>query len=362
MQVKLALALFLLAGICLLVWPVYSQEKQEKVCFETSLHHTTRGMATWYEAEDGFFAITDVPYEDLGCMESCHVASCNDCHLEQQDDKLAYTVSKAKKSETCLKCHSREKATIGMDKANDSLGVHMRAGMQCADCHSAREVHGDGTSYESMRAPGAMDTECENCHTEDAQEYPAVPQTQSHFIHGDKLDCTACHVQNSMTCYNCHFGVLKETDSKPESMVGKAKDFLLLVKYEDRITSGTIQSLVGAKDEPFVAYVPYFTHSVSKQGLKCEECHNSEALQQITKGENFSPVQYKDGELSFYKGVIPAVPDRLSWIFLHKQDGDWVPFEPEKEPLQQMAVYAEPLSDSELEGMALEQTYSPPQE
>ncbi|MGM0424445.1 MAG: cytochrome c3 family protein [Thermodesulfobacteriota bacterium] len=359
MQRKFVFILFVLGLLFLLTWPVYSQQEKEELCFETSLHHTTRGMATWYEAEDGFFAITDVPYEQLGCMESCHVASCNDCHLEEIDDKYAYTVSKAKKAETCLKCHAREKATIAMDKANDSLGVHMRAGMQCADCHSAREVHGDGTIYESMRAPGAMDTECENCHTMDAEDYPAVPQTQSHFIHGDRLDCTACHVQNSMTCYNCHFGVLKETDSKPQSMVGKAKDFLLLVKCQDKVCSGTIQSLVGTNDEPFVAYVPYFTHSVSKQGLKCEECHNSKALQAIMQGDSFSPVEYKDGQLSFYKGVIPAVPDRLDWIFLHKQDGSWAQFEPEQNPLQQMAVYAEPLGESELEGMALEQTYTP---
>lgn len=349
--------ILVLACTALLLWAWPAQSEKQKECFKTSLHHTTRGMATWYDAHDGFSAITKIPYKELGCKD-CHTASCNDCHLEEKDGSYAYSIAKAQRSSTCLKCHSREKATIAMDTANDSLGVHIKAGMQCADCHSAREVHGDGTCYESMRSPGAMDTACTNCHSQDSTAFTPIPQSESHMVHNDKLDCTACHVDNSMTCYNCHFGVLEKTKSKPQSMVTKSKEFLLLVKYNGKFMSGTMQTLVGPNNYPFVAYVPYFTHSVTKQGRKCESCHSSKALEQLAAGKTFKPSAFKDGKLSFFNGVIPVVPDRIEWTFLEKKKDTWTPFTPQVRPLVQMAVYAEPFTEAELERMALEQIYT----
>ena len=45
---------------------------------------------------------------------------------------------------------------------------------------------GDGTNYDSMLEPGAIDAACENCH-----DMPA-----SHDPHGGKLDCGSCHIQS----------------------------------------------------------------------------------------------------------------------------------------------------------------------
>ncbi len=345
MKSKWCIVLFCLLSLLLLPWPVSSDETED--CFKTSLHHTTHGMARWYDAKDGFSAVTGVPYKDLGC-KNCHVSSCNCCHLDKKDGAYFYSIDQARKSETCLKCHSREQATLGMDKERNTLGVHIKAGMQCADCHSARELHGDGTKYESMRQPGAMDTECSNCHD--------PKQSQAHTVHKDKLHCTACHVQNSMTCFNCHFGVLKETQSKPKSMAGKAKDFLLLVKYQGKVTSGTMQTLVAPDNYPFVTYVPYFTHSISQKGKDCEECHATEAVKILAEGREFVPGIVKDGKLEFYKGVIPVVPDQLKWPYLEKKDGKWTEFKPTSKPLIQLGVYAEPLTLEEVKKMAIKQT------
>ncbi len=331
----------------------HSGKKASKECFKNSLHYTTRGMKHWYNSQKGFSAITKTPYRELGC-KNCHTASCNDCHLSETDAGFSYSLKKARKSETCLKCHSRERATISIDKKRDSLGVHMQASMECADCHSAREVHGDGECYDSMRAPDAMDTECENCHTKDSTEYPPIPKTRSHSVHRDKLDCSACHVQNSMTCYNCHFGQLKKTKSKPQSMVTKAKDFLLLVKYEGKVTSGTMQSLVGADDYPFIAYVPYLTHSISAEGRKCEACHGNKAVEKLAAGEKFTPASYTNGKMEFFQGVIPVAPNYLDWPFLKKKGNKWTTFKPDHEPLIQMGVYANPLNKKELRKMAME--------
>ena len=348
---------FILSIVTLLMvcsWPVYAEQQQD--CFSSSLHHTGEGMRYWYEAEDGFMAITGVPYEKLGC-KNCHVKGCNDCHLKKTEKGLVYSLEMARDRKTCLKCHAREKATIKLDEGRDTLGVHMKADMTCSDCHTSREIHGDGNIYKSMRDPGAMDAACTNCHTKDSEDYPVVPETKSHTVHKNKLDCNACHVQNTLTCYNCHFGELARTKSKPKSFVAKVKDFLLLVKYRGKVTSGTMQTLVGPKNEPFIAYVPYFTHSIMGEGRKCEQCHATKAVNILASSKKFTPATFKDGKLEFYKGVLPLVPSLLNWPFLEKKEGKWVPFEPTLKPLIQMAVYAEPFTQDELKKLQTKQKY-----
>ena len=113
-------------------------EPQDK-CFMSSLHHTGEGMRYWYEADDGFMAITGTPYHKLGC-KNCHVKSCNDCHLESTKEGLVYSTAKARSSQTCLKCHSREKATIKYDELMDCMGAHACAYLGCVDCHSKKEI------------------------------------------------------------------------------------------------------------------------------------------------------------------------------------------------------------------------------
>jgi hypothetical protein len=66
---------------------------------------------------------------------------------------------------------------------------------------------------------------------------------------------------------------------------------------------------------------------------------------------------FKNGKLEFYKGVIPLVPDLLKWPFLEKKAGKWVEFIPEKKPLIQLGVYAEPFTQDELDALNEEQIY-----
>jgi len=54
---------FILSIVTLLMvysWPVYAEQQQQD-CFSSSLHHTGEGMRYWYEAKDGFMAITGIP-------------------------------------------------------------------------------------------------------------------------------------------------------------------------------------------------------------------------------------------------------------------------------------------------------------
>jgi len=355
MKVKFCSALFIVTLLIVLFsWSVYAEQRLK--CFSSSLHYTGEGMRFWYEAKDGFMAITGIPYTKLGCKK-CHVKSCDDCHLKKTKEGFIYSTDLAQSSQTCLKCHAREKATIKYDEMIKCLGVHAKASMSCMDCHTKREVHGDGKFYNSMRQSGAMDVACTNCHTKDTVDYPLLPNTKSHTIHKGKLHCNACHVQNAISCYNCHFGVLAKTKSKPKSFAMKIKDFLLLVKYKGKVTSGTIQTLVGHKNEPFIVYVPYFTHSIMSEGRKCEQCHATKAVNILASSKKFSPVTFKNGKLEFYKGVIPLAPDLLNWLFLEKKEGKWVPFQPKVKPLVQMGLYAEPFMQDELKKLQKKQKY-----
>jgi hypothetical protein len=110
---------------------------------------------------------------------------------------------------------------------------------------------------------------------------------------------------------------------------------------------------VGPDNYPFITYVPYFTHSVRAEGRACDDCHGTEAAEAIAAGKTFQPAWVKDGELSFYSGVIPLAPQQLDWPFLEKKGGKWVPFTPKNKPLIQLGVYAEPLSAREIKKMKL---------
>lgn len=353
---KNVLALFVIIAVLVGGVEVYAAEQIQKNFFSNSLHKTANGMRYWYEAKDGFKSVTKIPYDELACKK-CHATSCDTCHLENTKDGPTYSVDVAQKRETCLKCHSRAKAVFAMDEKKDALDVHIKSGMICVDCHTSREIHGDGVAYDSMRDPAAKDAACTNCHTKKSEDFPAIPKSKSHRVHKGKLDCNACHVRTTLTCYNCHFGEFARTKNKPQSFAGKVKDFLLLVKYKGKITSGNLQSLVSAEDKAFIVYAPYLTHSIMSEGRKCEKCHNTEAVNTLASNKEFTVATFKNGKSNFYKGVIPLVPDLLNWPFLRKEKNEWVTFEPKEEPVIQMGLYVEQFTKKELKKMKIRQYY-----
>ena len=328
-----------------------STDKPESSCltsfFTDSLHYTGEGMRRWYEEEGGFMETTNMPYDQLDC-KSCHVKSCDQCHLKKKRAKSVFKRKIAKDMNTCLACHSREGLTFRFDGEQNNLDVHVAAGMVCASCHRHYDVHGDGRFRPSMRHPKGVRTHCVSCHVDQEQESPEFdPETDSHSVHGNKLDCAACHVRTTMACYNCHFDTFLKTGSRKGNFV-PMKDWLLLINYEGKVTSGSAMTLV-YRNKKFIAYVPYYTHSVTSEGRDCKDCHLNPAVIKIQKGEKVPVVDFKNNQMISWKGVVPVIDGKLDWVFLNRTKKGWEPVRTDEAPRVQFAAYGSPLTEAQFQ-------------
>ncbi len=218
-------------------------------------------------------------YRSSGCS-ACHVLYADD-GLSRSGDKaipkdepghpIRHEMTSAIPATQCLHCHNRGGRTgvsfVGMMES-DGYGtpfnadgtkqpklhgknynhlqqdVHYEAGMECIDCHTMNDVHGDGNVYSKREQ--AVEIECTDCHG-DLDRYSAmetsrgtpmenlqkrndrilltakisdrlheVPQVRALAErsalpaamrikgHLDKLECYACHARWAPQCYGCH--------------------------------------------------------------------------------------------------------------------------------------------------------------
>ncbi|MBN2775187.1 MAG: hypothetical protein JXR31_13100, partial [Prolixibacteraceae bacterium] len=323
---------------------VYSQESNKENCFySSSLHFTANGMKYWYGKEQGGLeSVIDVPYEKAGCTK-CHVASCDACHKTIVDGKPVYSTEEARKQETCLKCHARESSMIlKIDKNANTPDVHVQAGMTCVDCHTSREFHGDGVEYQSMKQHGAMDVKCTNCHE-------SVSESQSHTVHGDKLDCNACHVRHVLSCTNCHVETMVKTGKRVAVPVSGWK---FLMNYEGKVTAANMQTFLAPENKTLLMFAPQFSHSVKKEGDKCEDCHASDNVKMVLKKE-INLTWLEDGTVKQTKGIFPVVDGvKYNTVFQDYKDEVWTPIEKQLDPKIQYVGYGTPLTKEQMEKLS----------
>ncbi|MDD5153871.1 MAG: hypothetical protein PHR03_04280 [Desulfovibrionales bacterium] len=315
--------------------------KKEDCFFSSSLHATAGGMSYWYDkSRGGLEIITGVPYSDLGC-KNCHVSSCDACHNKEANGKLTYSVETAKNQEKCLSCHAREGVIMKIDREANTPDVHFANGMNCMDCHTAREIHGDGIEYKSMKEQGAMDVTCEQCHE-------SLTKSASHTIHGNKLDCKACHVRQVVSCNNCHF----ETMIKEKKRVSlPVSGWKFLMNYEGKVTSANMQSFVAPGDKTFLMFAPQFSHSVKRDGTKCEECHATETVKQILKG-SIDLSWLEGGKKQNKKGIIPVVSGvQYNCVYQNFNNGTWTLISNPPAPKIQYVGFGSPLTEKQLRQM-----------
>ena len=289
-------------------------------------------------------AAQNIPITD---GSTCHpsVNSCDRCHAKGKPPEVAYSVAEARKNDTCLACHGREKFAAKLDADAGVQDVHAKAGLGCVDCHGVADLHGDGTPYASMKCPGAIKASCNFCHGKSAAFNPDI---RAHKIHAAKLDCAACHVSSTMNCYNCHFSEALRTGQRAGNFI-PLRGTLLLVNYRGKVTAGGVQTLVW-KGKPFIAYAPQFTHSVTAKGRGCAECHANEAVKLMMAGKSVPVVGFENGKATAWKGVVPALPERLEWVYLDKKGGQWVPIKAKAK--EQWAGFATPMREDQLKRLA----------
>ncbi len=334
--------LFLISLSFFMLIPVPSSISQDSF-FNKSLHYTTEGMRYWYEEHGGFKNITNIPYTELDC-NTCHIGSCDQCHDDKKDSVFSYSVTAAKNQDVCLACHSREAMTMNFGKQFNLLDVHFANGMVCTDCHQKQDSHGDGIFYASMRDITNPKPACQDCHAVDST-------LRAHTVHKGKLDCNACHVKYTTTCMNCHFDRFLATGTRKGNSIALPAN-VFLINYNGKVTTANLQSLV-YKGEKFVAYAPYFTHSVQAPARQCAECHGTEEAKKLKEGKKIVPMDFQNGKFIAKQVVIPIVADQMDWLFLDKSGDNWVVLKNNKPVHYQNVCYGEPLTKAQINRLAL---------
>jgi uncharacterized protein (TIGR03382 family) len=336
--------------------PYAQQPLTPEETFPTSLHKTRPGKQHFYSAKHGGFEqLTGVPMSQLPCL-SCHGPAkadgtpidnatyepdCADCHKEP-GDKVA--------DSTCLGCHQRQ----GLERKLFTDDVHVAAGLACMSCHSKREMHGDGKSYVSQLANGAMDTTCQNCHA-------SRVQNAAHTTHEKSLDCATCHTKSVISCNNCHFDSQVAGGGRryyTPAVSGFA--FLLRREGSGKVHTATMQTLIN-QDKTFVVLAPYGAHSVTKKARACGDCHDNANVRAYSGTGQMAVTQWDAGtsKLRSATGVVPVPPDwqtALTFDFV-TYTGDaanpvtdpnaWA-FAKSGTDLRQM-LFAQPLTDEQME-------------
>jgi len=301
-------------------------------------------MAYWYDkANGGLEILTGIPYANpkLDCI-NCHVRSCDVCHKTVTGDKSSYSVKAARNPDICLNCHKRERTIMKIDKDAHQEDVHFAKQMQCNDCHIPGDVHGDGREYNSMKQPGAMHTKCETCH-------PSVPESMSHRVHGEKLECKACHIRHVVSCQNCHFETIINERKRVDI---KVSGWTFLMNYEGKVTSANTQTYVVPGNKTFIMFAPQNSHSVMKQGRKCGDCHGTDIVKRVQSGK-VNLTWLENNELKNLKGVIPVVEGvDYDCVYQDYKNGKWIPIDNPSSPMVQYIGYGKPLSKEQLKKLA----------
>ncbi len=172
----------------------------------SSLHATQQGYFTAFERRGGDAESTDFHAMFENRCAECH-ASCGQCHVSRPatvGGGLTHGhMFRKQPSQTnqCTACHG---SRIGDEFRGKNEGIpadtHYLSGMNCMNCHTGVELHGDGTMPDHRFANEAGPT-CVTCHP-DAQS--ADSPIMHHSIHQNNVSCNVCHSVSYKNCYACH--------------------------------------------------------------------------------------------------------------------------------------------------------------
>ena len=178
--------------------------------YKKSLHYTTSGLRNGIRKR---FSKAQLEQFDSKIFQqscrSCH-ASCGDCHVKtpvvagvNQGLFANHRFRKKNEDKTCSACHGGRIYAEYTGKTSGVPDVHYsESGMNCLNCHKAKELHGDGTEAESKNNLKGKPA-CTDCHKMNASAKTGTVHKQ----HDSKVSCQACHVVSGYNhCSSCHVG------------------------------------------------------------------------------------------------------------------------------------------------------------
>jgi hypothetical protein len=320
--------------------------------FPSSLHGTRAGKGTFYNEtpNGGFETLTGVPLASSPC-EGCHWEGqpgapngCQGCHAEAEPQLGAVVDDET----VCVKCHERLQTEINLGYTD----VHRDAGMTCMDCHSKEDVMGDGNTYVSMFGDGAIDAKCDNCHT----DVSGVGGTY-HSVHMSSVDCSTCHMQTVIACYNCHLEGMEQVPPLKKAHT-KIHDWKFLLNRNNKVYPATFQS-VEYQGDTWVAWGAYYSHTISRNAVSgCSDCHGNANMQDLAADSILEVVKWDgvnppagDAGLTSLTGVIPIpfnYQTALKFDFFHWDGTNWWFVETGPDGFQMLPQYFQPLTDAQL--------------
>jgi hypothetical protein len=253
-------------------------------------------------------------YRSSGCA-ACHVLYADD-GLSRSDDPtipgdepghpVKHQLTSRIPAERCVSCHNRGgrigTSFIGTMESDPygtpwtaqgekqpklhgkwynhlSADIHYELGMDCIDCHTSQDLHGDGNIYSKKEQ--AVEITCPDCHgtperhselvSSEGNELTNVRSEDGRFIltskfdgkdhvitqlkdledrnelplamdighHMEKLECYACHATWTTQCYGCH---VKRDDSQSQKdwltgteTTGKWTESRSYLRWEDPV-------------------------------------------------------------------------------------------------------------------------------
>ncbi len=236
--------------------------------YTKTLHYTYAGVEGEFAKGAG---------EDFGLtlFEGCYV-----CHTPLTDCSGCHKGEAMTMEDNCLNCHIKRPGAnyVGklakMHEEGPHPDIHYEKGLDCMDCHSLSEIHGDGQIYPNERL--AVQVRCEDCHISPGKVVRGMNVTQysnktaAHHIHEEELDCAACHAGWYQTCINCHLETKKtEGSTTDEFHLGVGHEGKVVPFYRMSMTYNNITKTHWTERTP---------HTITPNAKNCSFCHEDKEV------------------------------------------------------------------------------------
>jgi hypothetical protein len=306
--------------------------------FAASLHSTLDGYWTAIDARS-----TPENHPALEEMfgnhcSSCHT-TCGDCHVSQPNSVGGGLIEGHVFNQTpsmtrnCTACHGSRVGSEYLGKHEDiKADVHFRqARMNCMDCHTAAELHGDYTNSDgempAHRNDGAQLPNCRDCHPTVTAGEDGI---QMHQMHSDNLACHTCHSVSYTSCDGCHVALSEDTGNPFFRTEGTYLNFLIgrnTLKNDERPYDFVPVRHVPAAATSFEFYgedllpnfdnLPTWTHATphniqlnTPRNESCEACHGNPEL--FLTEDKVAPEEIAANQMVIVDAPPPAVGDMAS--------------------------------------------------